>query len=168
MINKAIIVGHVGHDPEVRYVGEAGKGTKVATFRVATTEKYKDRDGNIKENTEWHSVVAWRNLADIVEKYVRKGTQLYIEGKLQTRSWEDNAGIKRYITDIVANTIQLLGKKETGTAPPPPAPPADSYVRGAQQMANNRDRANVYDGRPPKGYEQSATMSEQPDDDLPF
>lgn len=159
MINKAIIVGHVGQDPEVRYVGEASNGTKVATFRVATTERYKDRDGNVKENTEWHSVVAWRNLADIVEKYVRKGTQLYIEGKLQTRSWEDNAGIKRYITDIVANTIQLLGKKETGTAPPPPAPPADPYVRGAQGIAGTQNNRRQQAAEP---------LAEDPGDDLPF
>jgi single-strand DNA-binding protein len=152
MVNKAIIIGHVGQDPEVRYVGEASNGTKVATFRVATTEKYKDRDGNIKENTEWHSVVAWRNLADIVEKYVRKGSQLYIEGKLQTRSWEDKTGVTRYVTDIAANTIQLLGKKETGTATPPQA---DPYVQGAKGMAQ-------------KVAAPSMPQMDNPEDDLPF
>lgn len=113
MLNKAMIIGHVGQDPEVRYTGNANNATKVATLRVATSERYKDKDGNVKENTEWHSIVCWRQLADVVEKFVKKGTQVYVEGKLVTRSWEDN-GVKRYSTDIVANTLQLLGKKEGG------------------------------------------------------
>ena len=114
MINKVILVGNVGQDPEVRYTGDANNGAKVATLRLATTERYRDRNGNLQEHTEWHSVVVWRNTADVVEKYVRKGTQLYIEGKLRTRSWDDQNGNKRYVTEILADTLQLLGRKQDG------------------------------------------------------
>lgn len=114
MVNKAIIIGHVGQDPEVRYTGNASNGVKVATMRVATSEKYRDKQGNVQELTEWHSIVCWRGLADVVEKYVKKGTLVYIEGKIQSRSWEDN-GVKKYATDIIANSLQLLSKKEGGS-----------------------------------------------------
>lgn len=116
-LNKVLIIGNCGKDPEVRMAGEA----KVATINVATTERYRDRNGEIRENTEWHTVVAWRNTADVVERFVRKGTQLYVEGKLRTRSWDDN-GQKRYVTEIMADNIQLLGKKEntsSATQKPP-------------------------------------------------
>ena len=112
MINKVILIGNVGQDPEVRYAGDASNGAKVATIRLATTERYKDRNGNLQEHTEWHSIVVWRNTADVVEKYVRKGSQLYIEGRLRTRSWHDQTGNKRYTTEILADTLQLLGRKQ--------------------------------------------------------
>lgn len=114
MINKVILIGNVGQDPEVRYTGDASNGAKVATIRLATTERYRDRNGNPQEHTEWHNVVVWRNQADVVEKYVKKGTQLYVEGRLRTRSWDDQSGNKRYTTDIVADTIQLLGRRPEG------------------------------------------------------
>lgn len=113
-VNKAMIIGNCGKDAEVRMAGE----NKVATFSVATAEKYKDsKSGEWKENTEWHNIVCWRHTAELAEKYIRKGTQLYIEGKIRTRSWEKD-GEKRYVTEIVADTIQLLGKKEE-SAPTP-------------------------------------------------
>ena len=116
-VNKVIILGNCGKDPEVRVVGE----NKVASFSVATTEKYKDgKTDEWKENTEWHNIVCWRNTAEIAEKYIKKGTQLYLEGKLRTRSWEKD-GEKRYVTEIVADSIQFLGKKE-GSDSPAPAP----------------------------------------------
>ena len=111
MINKVILIGNVGQDPEIRYAGDAVNGAKVATIRLATTERYKDRNGNLQEHTEWHNVVVWRNQADVAEKYVKKGTQLYVEGKIRTRSWDDQNGNKRFTTDIVADTIQLLGRR---------------------------------------------------------
>ena len=114
MINKVILIGNVGQDPEVRYTGDASNGAKVATIRLATTERYRDRNGNPQEHTEWHNVVVWRNQADVVEKYVKKGTQLYIEGRIRTRSWDDQSGNKRYTTDIVADTLQLLGRRPEG------------------------------------------------------
>ena len=108
-VNKVILVGNVGKDPEVRYLE---KNVAVANFSLATTERgYTMQNGTqVPERTEWHNIVAWRGLAELAEKYIRKGSQLYIEGKLQTRSWEKD-GVKRYTTEIYAETIQLLGKR---------------------------------------------------------
>ncbi len=109
-VNKVILVGNVGRDPEVRYLD---KNVAVANFPLATTERgYTMQNGTqVPERTEWHNIVAWRGLAELSEKYIKKGSQLYIEGKLQTRSWEKD-GIKRYTTEIVADVIQLLGKRD--------------------------------------------------------
>jgi single-strand DNA-binding protein len=114
-VNKVILVGHVGRDPEVRYLD---KDVAVANFTLATTERgRKLQNGTeIPERTEWHNIVAWRGLAEISEKFIRKGSQLYIEGKIQTRSWEKD-GVKRYTTEIYAETINLLGKKPEHTEP---------------------------------------------------
>jgi single-strand DNA-binding protein len=111
MINKVILVGHVGKDPEVRYIDN---GAAVAQFSLATNETYKDKTGNRVEKTEWHNIVLWRGLAEVVEKYVKKGDQLYIEGKIRTRSYDDKDGNKKYITEIVADTMQMMGKKGSG------------------------------------------------------
>jgi single-strand DNA-binding protein len=107
-LNKVMLIGNVGKDPEVRHLEN---GVPVVTIPIATTERYKDRNGETKEQTEWHNVVLWRTNAEIVEKYVTKGKQVYIEGKLHTRSWEDQTGQKRYTTEIVADIIRLLGRK---------------------------------------------------------
>ena len=109
-LNKVQLIGHVGSMEIKSFDGQNGP-RKCATFSIATTERYKDRSGNIINNTEWHNIVCWRHTAELAEKYIRKGTQLYIEGKIRTRSWEKD-GEKRYVTEIVADTIQLLGKKE--------------------------------------------------------
>lgn len=108
-VNKVILVGNVGKDPEIRYLE---KNVAVANFSLATTDKaYTTQSGiEVPERTEWHNIVAWRVWAEMAEKYIRKGAQLYIEGKIQTRTWEKD-GIKRYATDILAENIQLLGKK---------------------------------------------------------
>lgn len=118
-LNKVMLIGNVGRDPEVRYLdgnaGMAGAGnSKVASFTLATTERYRDRSGELRENTEWHNIVVWRNLADTAEKFVKKGTQLYVEGRLRTRSWTDQTGAKRFTTEIVADTFQLLGRRQDG------------------------------------------------------
>ena len=161
MVNKVILIGNVGQDPEVRYTGDANNGAKVATVRLATTERYRDRNGNPQEHTEWHNVVVWRNQADVVEKYVKKGTQLYVEGRIRTRSWDDQNGNKRYTTDIVADTLQLLGRR----------PENNAQQGGYQQPA------------PQQSYQQPAYVPQQPvqqpvapqniadngpEDDLPF
>ena len=106
-VNKVILVGNLGKDPELRYTAS---GTAVANFSLATTEKYKDRDGNSQEKTEWHNIVVWRQLAEICGKYLTKGKQIYIEGKIQTRSYDDRDGNKRYITEIVVDQMQMLGR----------------------------------------------------------
>ena len=117
-LNKVMLIGNVGSDPEVRYLENnpqnPGNNAKVATIRLATTERYRDRNGEQRENTEWHTVVLWRNNADVAEKYVHKGSQIYIEGKLRTRQWTDQTGNKRYTTEVVADTLQLLGKRPEG------------------------------------------------------
>lgn len=120
MINKVILVGNVGLDPEVRALDS---GAKVARLRLATTERYTDRQTNeTKELTEWHTVTLWRGLADVVDKYVRKGSQLYIEGSLRTREWTDKDNQKRYATEIVATEMKLLGRRAEGqTAPSAPS-----------------------------------------------
>lgn len=105
-VNKVILIGNLGADPEVRYT--AG-GTAMATFRLATTDQWTNKDGEKTDRTEWHRVVAWKRLGEICGEYLHKGSQVYIEGKLQTRSWEDRDGVKRYTTEIVAQAMQMLG-----------------------------------------------------------
>ena len=109
-INKVILVGNLGKDPEVRYLEG---GTAVANFPIATSETYKDRtSGEKKTTTEWHNIVLWRGLAEIAEKYLKKGSQIYLEGKLRTRQWQDKDGNNRYTTEIVGDNLQMLGRKE--------------------------------------------------------
>lgn len=107
-VNKVILVGNVGKDPEVHFI-EAN--VAVARFPFATSETYRSRDGEKVTTTEWHNIVLWRGLAEVADKYVKKGSQLYIEGKIRTRSYDDKEGNKRYITEIVADNMQMLGKK---------------------------------------------------------
>ncbi len=107
-VNKVILVGNVGRDPETRHLD---KGVAVTRFSLATTENYTSKTGEKVSNTEWHNVVAWRGLAEIVEKYVKKGSQLYIEGRLRTNMYEKD-GVKHYATEINADTIHMLGKRE--------------------------------------------------------
>ena len=106
-VNKVILVGHLGADPELRHTQN---GTPVATFRVATTERYNDRNGERQERTEWHRIVAWSKLAEICNNYLKKGKQVYIEGRIQTRQWEDQSGGTRYTTEIIANNMVMLGR----------------------------------------------------------
>lgn len=112
-VNKVTLVGFVAKDPEVRVVQDA----KVATMTLATNEKYKMKSGEVKENTEWHSLVCWRQ-ADFVEKYITKGSMVYIEGKLRTRSWDDQNGVKRYVTEVIVNELQSLDRKRDGQSSP--------------------------------------------------
>ncbi len=113
-INKVILVGNLGKDPEVRYLEG---GTAVANFPIATSETYKDRtSGEKKTTTEWHNIVLWRGLAEIAEKYLKKGSQIYLEGKLRTRQWQDKDGNNRYTTEIVGDNLQMLGRKDENSS----------------------------------------------------
>ena len=114
-VNKVILVGNVGKDPETRYLDES---TAITKFPMATSETYKNRSGERITNTEWHNVVLWRGLAQVAEKYVKKGTQIYIEGRIKTRSYDDADGNRKYITEIVGDQMQLLGRRpdEGGSA----------------------------------------------------
>ena len=158
-----MLIGNVGRDPEVRYLDGNSGQAKVATFTLATTERYRDRNGETRENTEWHNIVAWRNTAEVVEKYVKKGTQVYIEGRIRTRSWDDQTGNKRYTTEIIADTLQLLGKKSDNPGGQggyqQPAQPA--YQQPGMQQPQSY--APVQQPAP-----QQAQAEDMPEDDLPF
>ncbi len=109
-VNKVILVGNLGKDPEVRYLYS---GVAVANFSLATTENYKNKEGERVSQTEWHNIVFWRGLAEVAEKYLKKGDSVYIEGKIRTRKWEDKEGNTRYSTEILADNMTMLGKKNS-------------------------------------------------------
>lgn len=114
--NKVLLIGNVGRDPEVRHLEG---GSAVANFTLATSERFKDKNGATQDITEWHNIVCWRNLAELSEKYIRKGSQIFVEGKIRTRNWTDQTGNKRYTTEILADNIRLLDKKGSQTAASP-------------------------------------------------
>ena len=127
-VNKVILVGNVGKEPEVKYTPS---GLPVAKFSVATSERYKDKSGEWQEKTEWHNVIAWQRLAEIVGEYVKKGSRLYLEGRLQTSSWDDKrSGEKKYRTEVVASDIVLMGGESEGR-PKPAARAAAAPARSA-------------------------------------
>ena len=115
-LNKVMVIGNLGRDPEARMAGES----KVVSFSIAVTERFKGRDGQQKETTEWVNIVVWNRLAEIAEQYLRKGSPVFIEGKLKTRSWDDSNGVKKYMTEVVGSSLQMLGSKqaESGQAGP--------------------------------------------------
>lgn len=134
-VNKVILIGNLGADPEVRHLQN---GTPVANIRLATSETYKDRQtGERREQTEWHNVVLWRGLAEITEKYLRKGSKVYIEGKLRTRQWQDKDGQTRYTTEIVADEMTMLDRANNENAA---APVAGSQQRASQLSGAMQDR----------------------------
>ena len=153
-LNKVMLIGNLGKDPEVRAIPS---GAKVANFSIATTENYTDKNGQKVEKTEWHNIVMWRGLAEIAEKYLRKGSQIYVEGRLQTRSWDDQNGQKRYTTEIIADQMQMLGsprnRSEGGEG---------GYQRSEPAM---NARASGGSGG---GYSAPASLPPQAEDDLPF
>jgi len=112
-LNQVQLIGNVGNDPEVR---EVQGGAKVASFRLATTERYTDRNGEKQSNTDWHNIVAWNKTAEIIEKLVRKGANLFIAGKLKTRQWQDQQGNKRYTTEVAVENIQILDRRTDAPA----------------------------------------------------
>ncbi len=134
-INKVILIGRLGSDPEVRYTPD---GTAVANFSIATSEEWTDKATNEKkERTEWHRIVAWRRLGEICGEYLSKGKQVYIEGKLQTRSWEKD-GVTRYTTEIVASDVQFLGSKNSADTYRPPGP-AETPASSAPSIPDKQD-----------------------------
>ena len=136
-INKAILVGRLGSDPEVRYTPS---GVAVANFNIATSEEWKDKDsGEKKERTEWHRIVAWSKLGEICGEYLSKGRQVYIEGRIQTRSWEDRDGNKRYTTEIVATDVQFLGGRDAGSGARAAGGGAASDFQGSPIQAPDDD-----------------------------
>ena len=168
-----MLIGNVGRDPEVRYLDGQSGNAKVATFTLATTERYRDRNGETRENTEWHNIVAWRNTADVVERFVKKGTQLYIEGRIRTRSWDDQNGTKRYTTEIIADTLQLLGKKSDNPGAQTGGYPQQNqgYQQPAQGYQHNFQAAPAQQqgyAQPQQPAQSHNIVDDMPDDDLPF
>lgn len=147
-LNKVQLIGRLGRDPELKYTAN---GQAIATLNIATNESYKDKDGKPVELTDWHRVIAWRKLAEICGQYLKKGSLVYIEGKLKTRSFDDKQGQKKFVTEIVADTMQMLGGRaqEGGDYVPPPP-------------SGEMDTPSATANTPPSPSDASA------DDDLPF
>jgi single-strand DNA-binding protein len=154
-VNKVILVGNLGKDPELRYTPA---GAAVASFSLATTERYKDKSGEWVDKTEWHNIVVWNKLAEICGKYLHKGKQIYIEGRIQTRSYDDRDGNKRYITEIVGDQMQMLGRagEESG-----------GQARAGGEPRQSRPAAQSAAQSAP-AYEDFADPPFNPDDDIPF
>ncbi len=151
-VNKVILLGNVGKDPEIR---STGGGTMVANFTLATSDRFQDAQGNWQDRTEWHNLVAFKRLAEIVRDYVKKGSKLYIEGKIQTRSWDDKeTGAKRYRTEIIVNDLSLLSGRDNG---------GSAYNRPAAAAKPAHE-----DQRQPGGTDEYAQSAEISDDDIPF
>jgi single-strand DNA-binding protein len=167
-LNKVMLIGNVGKDPEVRYLESnpqnPSANAKVASFPLATSERYRDRNGEVRENTEWHNLVLWRNNADVAEKYIHKGSQIFVEGRLRTRQWTDQTGNKRYTTEVVVDTLQLLGKRPDGEQG---QQQAGGYQGGyAQQPA--APQAPQPQAAPVNPAYQGPLPAAEPSDDLPF
>jgi single-strand DNA-binding protein len=155
-VNKVILVGNLGKDPELKYTPQ---GTPVAKITLATNERYKDKDGNWQDRTEWHNVVLWQRLAEIASEYLKKGGKVYIEGRLQTRSWDDKqTGQKKYMTEVVASDLVLLGGRgESG---------GSGDFSGASSRGTSAGGNNNFDQRTPEP--EPAGPGPITDDDIPF
>jgi single-strand DNA-binding protein len=154
-LNKAMLIGNLGSDPEIR---TTGSGSRVANFSLATSRRWNDRNGQQQEKTEWHRVVAWDkpfNLVDVIEKYVKKGDRLYVEGEIEYRSYEDKDGVTKYITEIRARDILMLGGKDGGGG-------GGDFERGGRATAAAGARSGG------KDYDDFDAGSPEDDDDLPF
>ena len=147
-INKVILIGNVGKDPEVRHLDS---NVSVANFTLATSENYTNKSGEKVTTTEWHNIVCWRGLASIAENYIRKGSQIYVDGKIRTRSYDAPDGSKRYITEILADSLQLLGKKVEGSVV------EGSKITDAGHVSEPNNDSDAYRGN-----------GEKEEDDLPF
>lgn len=151
-INKVILVGNLGKDPEVRALES---GIKVAQFSMATTESYKDNSGNWQDKTEWHNIVAWRYLAEKAETQLHKGSQVYVEGKITTRQWTDKDNNTRYTTEIVADKLMALGKREGGGGNFPPPPSLENAPAAKSTSTTTAEEPTI-------------TPKQEAEDDLPF
>jgi len=155
-VNKVILLGNVGKDPEIR---STGGGMMVANFTLATSDRQKDAQGNWQDRTEWHNLVAFQRTAEIVRDYVKKGTKLYIEGKIQTRSWDDKeSGQKRYRTEIIVNDLSLLSGRDDSSGS------SGGYSRAASSSSSTAS----FDQRPAAGQDDFAQSTEISDEDIPF
>lgn len=152
-INKATLIGNVGKDPEVKFLPS---GAAVANFTLATSERFKDKGGEFQERTEWHNLVAFQRLAEIVRDYVKKGSKLYVEGRIQTRSWDDKDNQKHYKTEIVINDLVLLSGRGEGES------------GGGYSRSSSSSSSSSYDQRPAAHADDLVQSTEITDDDIPF
>lgn len=157
MINKVILIGNLGRDPEVRRLDN---GAAVAKFSMATNENYRDKSGEWQTNTEWHNIVMWRALAERAETSLKKGSMIYLEGKLTHRKYQDKDGIEKYTTEVVANTFRMLDRRESGSSSGPGFPTAENAPPTYQPTT-----APVATGG---GTVTSSDVATPEDDDLPF
>jgi single-strand DNA-binding protein len=152
-VNKVTLIGNVGKDPEIKF---AANGNAIASFSLATTDRTKDQGGNWTDRTEWHSLVAFQRTAEIIRDYVKKGSKLYIEGRIQTRSWDDkNSGEKKYRTEIIVGDLVLLSGRGEGEG-------------GGGGSYGSRSSSSSYDQRPPASSDDLVQSTEITDDDIPF
>ncbi|MBT9330536.1 single-stranded DNA-binding protein [Paracidobacterium acidisoli] len=152
-VNKVTLVGNVGKDPEIKF---AANGNAIATFSLATTDRTKDQTGNWTDRTEWHNLVAFQRTAEIIRDYVKKGSKLYIEGRIQTRSWDDkNSGEKKYRTEIIVGDLVLLSGRGEGEG-------------GGGSSYGSRSGSTSYDQRSPASADDLVQSTEITDDDIPF
>ncbi|RMH68723.1 MAG: single-stranded DNA-binding protein [Gemmatimonadetes bacterium] len=156
-VNKVILIGNLGADPELRYTPS---GVPVANFSLATNETWRDDSGNEQTRTEWHRIVAWRRTAEIASEYLAKGRQCYIEGKLQTRKWEDQNGVTRYTTEVIVDRLLLLGSRSSGSDFAGPPPPSDEDAPPEWGKPNESTAPAPATG--------DSAPTEETDDDLPF
>jgi single-strand DNA-binding protein len=154
-VNKVILVGNLGRDPETRYTTS---GDAVTNVRLATTDTWKDKNGEKQERTEWHNIVFYGRQAEIAGEYLKKGRQIYVEGRLQTRKWQDKEGQDRYTTEIIADRMQMLGSREGGGSSAPPPEPVEREPAAASSGGGNRKSS----GAPAK------KNVDELDDDIPF
>jgi len=156
-VNKVILIGNLGRDPEVRYMTDGGAITNIS---VATTDTWKDKAGEKQEKTEWHRVAFFGKLAEIAGEYLKKGSQVYVEGRLQTRKWQDKEGQDKYTTEIVADRMQMLGRREGGGAPD------SDRDSGPRESAPRRETAK--EGSAKEGGKSGASKFDDFEDDIPF
>ena len=156
-VNKVILIGNLGKDPEIKYTPQ---GTPVAKIAIATNERFKDKDGQWQDRTEWHNIVLWERLAEIAGEYLKKGGKVYIEGRLQTRSWDDKqTGQKKYMTEVVASDMILLGGRGEGQGG------GGDYSQSSRGAASG---GNNFDQRTPEPEPAGANAGPITDDDIPF
>lgn len=164
MINKVILIGNVGADPEIRTLES---GVKMARIRIATTERIYNREAQeSRDHTEWHSVVLWRNLADVADRFIRKGSQVYIEGRLRSREWTDQQGVKRYSIEILADDLKMLGRRSDNPSAGQPLSP-----QGGQQgygQSGNSYSGGGYQSQQPVQTPAAPEVNLDDPDDLPF
>jgi len=141
-LNKVMLIGNVTQDPEVR---TTPTGTQVTSFGLATNLIWTDQSGQKQERAEFHNIVAWRRLAEIVGQYIRKGSKIYIEGRLQTRSWDDQSGQKKYRTEVVADNMIMLDRKNDGPSPAPASPASSTPQQAPQQPQSTEEEISVED-----------------------